>query len=66
MDTDFVIPAFAKKLLPGLTISKVTEDAPHTLTLEFTDGSVLTATAMPFKEPELDVSFVEGPASEGF
>ena len=38
---------------------------PHTFTLEFTDGSVLTVTAMPFKDPELDVSFVEAVSSEG-
>ena len=60
MNEDFVIPSFAKNILPGLTVKNVTENAPHTFQLEFTDGSVLVVTAMPFKSPELDVIFVEG------
>ncbi len=60
MDEDFVVPAFAKKLLPGLTVARVTEEVPHSLKLEFTDGSVLIATSMPFKKPELDIVFVQG------
>lgn len=59
MNEDFVIPSFAKNTLPGLTVKKVTEDAPHMFTLEFTDGSILVVTATPFKTPELDVTFVD-------
>ncbi|MEO1196621.1 MAG: hypothetical protein AAFX45_10650 [Pseudomonadota bacterium] len=56
---DRVLPKWAHEKLLGQTIKGVSETAPHSVTLYFSDGDALTLTAMPFNSGVLDAQFVE-------
>ncbi len=53
-----VLPEWAKKSLIGKTIEGVSDTAPHSLSLKFTDGDSLHMAAMPSKDGMLDASLV--------
>ncbi|MFM2390746.1 MAG: hypothetical protein RLZZ437_2301 [Pseudomonadota bacterium] len=58
MSGNWNIPPFAASKLPGKTVKSVSESFPHHVSIEFTDGAVISFTAMPFKDGIIDVGYV--------
>ncbi len=58
MPSDYNIPPFAVKLLPGKVVKSVSETYPHHVSKEFTDGSIISFVAMPFQNGTIDVSYI--------
>jgi hypothetical protein len=58
MSNDWNIPPSAASKLPGKTVKSVSETYPHHVPIEFTDGAVISFTAMPFKDGTIDVGYL--------
>ncbi len=56
---DSILPLWAKAKLKGSIISEIVEDQTYAISIVMTNGDVLSITAMPFSEPELDAQFIE-------